>query len=304
MPIVRLSGGLGNQLFQAAFALRIAKETEAPVGLDVASYTFSGRTTNRYLEISDYRNEGLYFCNSSAISARIFSKIAPSKILTRLTRSMNLQMEASNFIENLTIQHEGNLIFDTQINVKENSYFVGNFISPQYWGSHTNEVLEIITDIFWGSYGKRSECIDNKLSIHVRRGDYVNNPKARKFHGICGLNYYISNIQMCLQKYPNIHVIEIFSDDTGFALDLEKIIKSTNCQITINSTVDAKNALAEMSISKFFIGCNSTFSWWSSVLMPDRVSILPSHWFLTSSRKIDPLNFFLGDISTSDIPLE
>ena len=304
MSIIRLSGGLGNQLFQAAFALRIAKEIKAPVGLDVVSYTFAGRVSNRYLEISDYRNENFYFCDSSSFITRVFSKIAPPRILTSLSTSMNLQIKSSHFVENLTTQHEGDLIFDTRVNVRENSYFVGNFISPEYWGSYKNEVLEKISSIFWDSYGEKLVRIDNKLSIHARRGDYVDNPKARRFHGICGLDYYTSNIQLCLQTYPEIELIEIYSDDVRFAVELQTIIEPTHCQITINSRTDATGTLAEMSVSKFFIGCNSTFSWWSSVLMPDRVSILPSQWFLATSRKIDPYNFFIGDVSVSDIPLE
>jgi hypothetical protein len=59
-----------------------------------------------------------------------------------------------------------------------------------------------------------------------------------------------------------------------------------------------------MTLSKFFIGCNSTFSWWSTVLIPHRVSILPSNWFLDPTRKIDPVGFFIGDVLLSDIPLE
>jgi len=304
MAVVRLSGGLGNQLFQAAFAVAISNEIEVVVGLDVAAYTYSGRCTGRYLEIKHFDNKSFNYVNSAPIVAKIFSRVLPLRMLTKFSASLDLWVKSDHNMKDLQIQREGNLIFDSEICVKGDSYFVGNFMSPQYWGAHESEVLEIIRGGFWESAGMPDVRSETQLNVHARRGDYLSNPKARRFHGICGLQYYLLNIGDMLHKYPEIDSIEIFSDDIRFAIELEKSIWLKYGSIKVNSTVDPKKALAEMTLSKFFIGCNSTFSWWSSVLSPNRVSILPSNWFLDPTRKIDPVRFFIGNVLPSDIPLE
>jgi hypothetical protein len=135
-----------------------------------------------------------------------------------------------------------------------------------------------------------------ELAIHVRRGDYLSNKKARAFHGICSMDYYLEATLEMLRQFPQITKIQIFSDEYRFAEELKHLLLHLNLEINLNSKTGAVSVLAEMSNSKYFIGCNSTFSWWATALNENRITILPSQWFLDPSRAITNNRFFLPGV--------
>jgi hypothetical protein len=104
--------------------------------------------------------------------------------------------------------------------------------------------------------------------------------------------------------HPEIGSIGIFSDETSFAEELANLIAASDRDISISRTIEAKLALIEMSSSDYFVGCNSTFSWWATVLNRNRFSILPSKWFLDPLRGINPQYFFLENVESLEMNLE
>ena len=117
----------------------------------------------------------------------------------------------------------------------------------------------------------------NSVAIHIRRGDYLNNPKVRYVHGILKEDYYKKSISYLKKRVKNPFFF-IFSDDvelvkkTFFFFNKEKFI-----------FIDAKssiNALHLMSNCKHFIIANSTFSWWGAWLSKNKHKIIcaPKKW--------------------------
>jgi len=117
------------------------------------------------------------------------------------------------------------------------------------------------------------------VSIHIRRGDYVDNPKTNKYHGLCDLQYYCDAVNTVKEKIGGDFKIFIFSDDINWA---KKNIKFP-CEINFvfDSEITDYEEMYLMSLCKHNIIANSTFSWWGAWLNinPNKIVIAPKKWF-------------------------
>lgn len=111
----------------------------------------------------------------------------------------------------------------------------------------------------------------NTCSIHIRRGDYVDN----SFHYVCDLNYYNRAIDR-IKEMSKINRFLIFSDDIEWC-KLNFIGEEFNF---IEGNRDIED-LFLMTLCKNHIISNSSFSWWGSWLCEnnDKIIIAPNRWF-------------------------
>ncbi len=117
----------------------------------------------------------------------------------------------------------------------------------------------------------------NSVCVHIRRGDYLN--KGNERLQVCDMEYYVNAV-----KYIDSHLESptyyIFSNTHE---DIEYIRKNFRLGIT-PVYVDLSNPDYEefrlMCSCKHFIISNSTFSWWASLLSEnaDKVVVAPSRW--------------------------
>lgn len=123
---------------------------------------------------------------------------------------------------------------------------------------------------------KYKEQLDgNTCSVHIRRGDYINNP----IHYVCNKDYYdvaIDNIR----KMTNIDSFLIFSDDIEWCKDN---FKSDDFYF-IDGNKDIED-LFIISLCNNHIISNSTFSWWGSWLCENekKIIIVTDTWFSEKS---------------------
>lgn len=107
----------------------------------------------------------------------------------------------------------------------------------------------------------------NIVAIHVRRGDYVNQPQ---FHPVCDVEYY----RRAMEYFPN-EAFCVFSDDPEWCKQQE-VFK--DCFIVENST-EAYD-LQWMTQAKGNIIANSSFSWWAAYLNKNGGTVIcPETWF-------------------------
>ena len=113
-----------------------------------------------------------------------------------------------------------------------------------------------------------------KIGIHVRRGDYVNNPN---YH-ILTIEYY----KQALEKYfsDRLYRLLVFSDDIEYAKEMLQSIP--NCMY-INGLEDIED-MCLMSMCDNWIIANSTFSWWGAYLGS-----------INGGKVIRPTNHFEGE---------
>ena len=112
------------------------------------------------------------------------------------------------------------------------------------------------------------EDVGEAISLHVRRTDYTTNPN----HAALDLSYYQKALNMMPQGVPVI----IFSDDVEWCKKQE-IFESDRFMVSEsgNQHVD----LCLMTMCKYHINANSSFSWWGSWLADSDRVVAPKKWF-------------------------
>ena len=116
------------------------------------------------------------------------------------------------------------------------------------------------------------------VSLHVRRGDYISNLDAYRYHGLCDINYYTEAIHLIKNKIGDANYF-IFSDDLQwckreFIGDEFTFVEIKECEN------QALYELFLMSKCQHNIIANSTFSWWGAWLnnYNEKMVIYPLRW--------------------------
>lgn len=119
---------------------------------------------------------------------------------------------------------------------------------------------------------------ENSVSIHIRRGDYLNNQYNNGFAGVCTEEYYSKAIDLITKKVDQ-SVYYVFTDDKDWVSEHFKIENAI--YVNINSGEDSWQDMYLMSRCKHNIIANSSFSWWGAWLNanPDKIVIAPKLWW-------------------------
>jgi hypothetical protein len=117
------------------------------------------------------------------------------------------------------------------------------------------------------------------VAIHVRRGDYVSDPVARALHLVCDENWYRAAWAEMRRTAPMARGL-VFSDDPDWArenLALEGDVQYGAGSPGMPAWVD----LARMASCQHFVISNSSYSWWAAWLgtHPVKRVIAPREWF-------------------------
>ncbi len=165
-----------------------------------------------------------------------------------------------------------------------NRNLMGYFQSEKYW-KHCEELIrskfkftdEIINYVNY-KYLNNIQPSKTLISIHVRRGDYLNSPNA---HPTLNMEYYLKAVGLMedaigLPKESLMYVI--FSDDHTWCKDnflRHSIFKD---RILFAEGNDQAQDLCFMVACSHNIMANSSFSWWGGYLNNngDKVVIAPS----------------------------
>ena len=125
------------------------------------------------------------------------------------------------------------------------------------------------------------QSIDQRqaISVHVRRGDYVQNAQTNAYHGTTSLDYYNKAAEhiMASVRQP---VFYVFSDDSEWVKTNLNFDAPTE-YMTHNGPGHSHEDMRLMSRCKHHIIANSTFSWWGAWLgtNPEKIIIAPKKWF-------------------------
>src|SRR3989338_2275612 len=259
MIIVRLIGGLGNQMFQYAAGRRLAHHLKTDLKFDLCGYQIQNRITPRRYNLSAF-NIMEKIAAKEEVEALIGSRFI-SLILFRMDRLTGLKFAPRNYINRIL-----ETSFDPGIlTLADGVYLEGHWQSEKYFV----DIAEILREEFTflnPPVGKNKELLRlissvESVSIHLRRTDYVTNPKAHEMHGICDIDYYQRCVKQLIKKIRNPHFV-IFSDDPGWASENLKFQYPTTI-VTNNQEDQGHEDLRLMSQCKHHIIANSSFSWWA-----------------------------------------
>ncbi|RXJ84873.1 alpha-1,2-fucosyltransferase [Arcobacter sp. CECT 8985] len=266
MILVKIVGGLGNQMFCYAYAKSL-QQKGYDVKVDITTYEtyklHGGYQLDKYhtnLEISTKQENNKYYSNSIL-----------SKVLRRLG------IETSKAIR------EKSLFFDEKfLKIEDNNYIEGYFQSEKYFKNIRDILIKQFTiNQELSNYTKKIEfdikSSQNSCSIHIRRGDFINN-KNLSIHGTCNIEYYKNAIEYLEKKIARVSYF-IFSDD------IEWCKENLNLSNAVFVCSEEKRIPHEdiylMSLCNHNIIANSSFSWWGAWLNNNekKIIIAPKRWF-------------------------
>ena len=274
MIIIRIFGGLGNQMFQYAMGRAVAYRNNLELKLDIS-----------YFEKQTLRSYGLNHFN---IQADIATKEEIQRFKLRreqlIARAVNKTRRILLPWYKQKVIKERGFLFDPDImKIKGSMYLNGYWQSEKYFIDIADSIRREFTvkDRPDEVNTMLLERIDsaNAVSLHVRRRDYVSNPRTRNIHGVLDIDYYISALDLITQQNKDAHVF-VFSDDIPWARENFKISLPVDF-IDYNGIDKDYEDLRLMSHCKHHIIANSTFSWWGAWLVenPNKLVVAPKKWF-------------------------
>lgn len=274
MIIVKLIGGLGNQMFQYALGRHLAMKNNSTLKLDIQGF--------KNYKLRNYDLNCFNIQENIATSKDLSGVSLPSdRLISKLGKHMEMRIAGVQQIQSIK---ERKLDFQQEIlGLGDNIYLDGYWQSEKYFSDIKDVIKKEFTvknrpDPINESF--MEEIIDcESVSVHIRRGDYVSNPTTNKFHGFLGLEYYQRTMKLMLEKVDNPHFF-VFSDDPEWA---ERNIKTDAPIIYIkhNGTKNYED-MHLMSTCKHHIIANSSFSWWGAWLSSydKKIVVAPKRWFL------------------------
>lgn len=282
MIIVKLIGGLGNQLFQYALGRQLAEINSTILKLDLSGFEeyklqrYALQPFEIWQNIATIEEIETFKQKNSTRQLRLSSKIG---------RRLGFQFYPTfNFYQNTIVINEKQFSFDPSVlELKGNIYLDGYWQTEKYFV----KIKDILLREFSIKY--KQDSINTELamqikntesvSIHIRRGDYISNPKTNQVHGVCSMDYYQKSVNQIVQQFPNCHFY-IFSDDHSWVKDNFKV----NLPMTMVDHNDASTNYEDlrlMSLCNHNIIANSSFSWWGACLNKnsEKIVIAPERWF-------------------------
>lgn len=254
MLVVSFQGGFANQIFQYAFYLHLQEMFSSDIV---------------YADISHYKH-----CKDhGGFKLNRFEKLRYSNIKKN--------------IDFITV-NENN--YD-KIDLSEdlNYFFRGYWQEKRFFPNDISKIKKLFSTANLTLKNKavlQAIVNTNSVSIHVRRGDYVNN----FIHGNIANQCYLQNsIDYIKIKIENPHFF-VFSDDIDWAKNNLNFSNSNVTFVSGNSDKVEQDIIL-MSNCKHNIISNSSFSWWAQFLNsnPEKIVITPEYWFNQKSETVKEL---------------
>ena len=277
MDIVLIFNGLGNQMSQYAFYLA-KRELSKNTSFVFTNYSHNfheGYTLGQAFHI--YPNINLKY-RILLLMYKFYHKKKFTYILSFL--GFNIVNEPINYEFSHRYLESGKSAFN---------YYWGGWHSEKYFANVRQAILKAYTfnnidNENVKSYKNMIFSFHNSISVHVRRGDYLNVENSG-LDNVCDINYYEKAITFFNMKYDNCEFF-VFSDDITWCK--HNIIDKNVIYVDFKSKIGSWNDMYLMSICKHHINANSTFSWWAAWLTPyDDSLVIRPHQFINGMDTVD-----------------
>lgn len=282
MIITQLFGGLGNQMFQYAIGRALAAKHGTTLVLDTSK--FAGYTLRTYA-LDHFNIEASLL--SDADRAHLELAQAPTTWAGR-----SFWRVFGRVI--VPVIKERGFEFDPRLlKSPKTCYLEGYWQSPEYFSSIGAQIRKEFTvrEPLRGLNRAMAERIGacEAAAVHVRRGDYVNNPVTARYHGVCDAGYYAA-AEDRLRAYARDVQLFIFSDDPDW-VEANLRFHSPATVMRDNGSERDYEDLRLMSLCRHHIIANSSFSWWGAWLCADKrkIVIAPEHWFRDAPHDTEDL---------------
>ncbi len=277
MKIVRILGGLGNQMFQYAFALALHERFQQEI-IKIDPSAFNGYPLHSGYQIKEIFGECLPIASRKDILKVNYPYFhyrlwqIGKRVLPKL-KSVKWEVEDMVYDES---------IFNLQTS---DLYFDGYWQTERYFNSYRELIIEKLAfpelDPKNKGFMERFKG-ENIVSVHVRRGDYLKEPL---FKGLTDLDYYKRAIAE-ISRRIKVDAFLIFSNDITWCRENITPLCKVKCEfIDWNTGRESYRDMQLMSLCSHNIIANSSFSWWGAWLNPNpnKIVIAPRKWINRST---------------------
>lgn len=271
MIIVRLKGGLGNQMFQYACGRALSIERSQPLFLDLTELRNPPRGITR-------REYGL---GAFRIVAEEATPLQVERILYRHGLMSRIRLQAERAIwRRLPFFREAIPAEAADI------YLDGYWQKESYFRGIRSELLEdfrLKAPLDGQALQISAEIqASNRptVSIHIRRGDYISLPSARRHHGVCPPEYYERALTYVEREVGDLRCF-VFSDDVAWCLNDLQLPRAFT---VIPAGISDAESIYLMSLCQHHIVANSSFSWWGAWIgRHNGITTAPLEWLAGKS---------------------
>jgi hypothetical protein len=268
---VRIKGGLGNQMFQYAAGLALARHHGCTLKLDL---TYCTRDPLRNYALDGF---GVEAAVSSPREVAAFAvDQAWRRRIGRLAGRRDLFLPEALYVE-------PHFHFDERFFDREPPVFLdGYWQSERYFGRVEDEIRATFArpaspSRAYEEMRHEVEAAGNAVSVHVRRGDYVTGKAAGKMAGSCTPGYYARAVALMARLVPGATFF-VFSDEPEEA---GRMLAFADPVVVAGPGDRPAEDMALMAACRHHIIANSSFSWWGAWLdpSPKKTVIAPRLWF-------------------------
>lgn len=276
MIIVRIWEGIGNQLFQYAYARAFELSTGQKVYMDVErcfSDELEGKRTQRVYQLDNFRTKMKIYPRTKELFFFLHNQTLIEKIMFEVAQSKKFFMK---YIKEDEVSYKKELM-----QLSGCCYVMGWFQNENYFKEYRNVLIKELTP---KKKIQITPCLKtilserNTVSMHIRRGDY------KRLNFMLPISYYEDAMEYIRRKVKN-PIFLIFSDDIQW-VKTNIQFKDETIYISKEEKLEDYEELLLMSKCKHNIIANSSFSWWGAWLNTNAKKIVvgPNRWFGTIGR--------------------
>jgi hypothetical protein len=262
MDVIVVFNGLGNQMSQYAFYLNKRKTSKS------TRFLFSRKSINIHNGYELERVFGIKY-HDSPVNKFLFLifRVASYKkhrfISNPIVRILNfLGIEIIN--ENDDYEFKSEYLRPSR-GIK---FYVGGWHSEKYFINIKDIILNTFEFNLQNVGTENLQVLEhikktNSISVHVRRGDFIDTNNFSKLGTVCTLNYFLKAIEKMRSLVENPHFFFFTNDYSWVKTNFNGADFSL---ININTKFDSWKDMFLISNCSHHINSNGSFSWWSSWL--------------------------------------
>jgi hypothetical protein len=282
MIVVKIAGGLGNQLFQYAAGRSLALTYKTGLLLDLSFFNIS---PNRSFDLDAFKI--------------IAEKVNTKEVYKALNEGKYYYIDKILGKNRLSAEHpsvykERFFNFDPDVLSKKPPLFLDGYWQSEFYfmryATQIRDELQFKNEELFNSEELVANMRNtNSVCIHLRRNDYVTSEYNLSIHGVCSDDYYFRALEILKLKQIELQIY-VFSDDLNAA---DSFINKIGSGVNV-SRLTKGNHLTDfylMQQCKYYIIANSTFSWWAAWLSKseNKIVFAPQKWFADESKNIKDL---------------
>lgn len=290
MIVVKLQGGLGNQMFQYAIGRTLAHKNNDQFALDLTFLL--DRMPRKNLVVRDYDLNIFDINPRLTVLSRVAQRVSMPGLLYSLSRGL---IKLQSYAKVQWYVSENELRFHPEIlNLKGNIYLDGYWQSEQYftgWEDLLRKDFRLKAELSDKARMMAEKIMSvDAVCVNVRRGDFVTVQRSVERHGFVGLDYYKRALDVLESRARGLHLF-VSSDDMEWS--------RRNIHFNYPTTYLSHEYKGEkfgeylylMALCRHFVIPNSSFAWWAAWLgrRPGKIVIAPQRWFVREGNDPEDL---------------